>query len=276
MSLAHVLTLITILGSPVQALGKNPRVISLAPSNTELMFAIGAEDLLVGRTNRCNYPSKALEIPSVGSLFPANYERIVGLNPDLVLMIDGDIKVKERLKSLGLKILVIHPKTVRDIATSMRMLGKAIHRTKRAEVQSRRFLETLKPNVHTDKNRPKVLYEVWNQPLIIPGSQTFLADIIRRSGGEPIGERLAGSWPQVDIEWAMGQNPDVILVRALDRKKHFLTSPIWKETSAVKRRMVLVLPNEDVFTRPGPRVHEAIQWLSNEVSSPQIKANVIR
>ena len=276
MAIAHILTLITILGSPAQTLVKKPRVISLAPSNTELMFAIGAEDLLVGRTNRCNYPSKALAIPNVGSLFPANYERIVGLNPDLVLMIDGDMKVKERLKSLGLKILVIHPKTVRDIATSMRMLGKAIHRTEEAEVQSRRFLKALKPNVQTDGNRPKVLYEVWNQPLIIPGSQTVLADLIRRSGGAPIGEGLAGAWPQVDIEWAMGQNPDVIIVRTPDRKKYFLTSPIWKETSAVKKRMVLVLPNEDVFTRPGPRVHDAIRWLSNKVSSSQVKANVIR
>ncbi|MBV70202.1 MAG: hypothetical protein CMH52_02550 [Myxococcales bacterium] len=271
MVLAHILILITILSSPPQLNMDGLRVVSLAPSNTELMFAIGAEDLLVGRTARCNYPNQAESITNVGSLFPANYEKIIGLRPDLILMIDGDLKIKQRLQNLGLKIVVIHPKTVRDIADSMRLLGQVINRKKQADERSRLFLKALKPNGQTGKAAPKILYEVWNKPLIIPGPQTFLADLIRLSGGTAIGGQLTGSWPQVDLEWAMGQNPDFILVRDSTRKAYFLKSPIWKETSAVKKNQVLILPNEDIFTRPGPRVHTAIEWLSSQINSNQIQ-----
>ena len=269
MALAHLLILITVLSSPLQSTEKDLRVVSLAPSNTELMFAIGAEDLLVGRTSRCNYPSQAESITNVGSLFPANYEKIVSLRPDLVLMIDGDLKVKQRLESLGIKIVVIHPKTVREIASSMRFLGQITNRGKQADDRSQSFLNALK-TLDNSRTRPRrILYEVWNQPLIIPGPKTFLADLIRLSGGLPIGGQLSGSWPQVDLEWAMSQNPEFILVRNAERKTYFLNSPIWRETSAVKKNQVLVLPNEDIFTRPGPRVHTAINWLSHKLNTSQ-------
>jgi len=247
------------------------RVISLSPSNTELLFAIGGQDHLVGRTNRCDFPAAAAKIKSVGSLFPPDFERIIAERPDLIIMSDGNLKTRDKLRTLGVEVMVIHPRKVADIAKSMRRLGQALHRSHAADAIADKFEQDLRGMTATSINSEKVMYEVWHKPLMIPGPQTFLADIIRRAGGQPMKTTIAGDWPRVDLEWAISQNPTLILTQSPKRRRYYLNEKApWRAVNAVRQNRVYTVPDESHFIRPGPRVLEAIAWLRTILNS---KAN---
>ena len=242
----------------------SPRVISLSPSNTELLFAIGGQGHLVGRTNRCDFPAAATKIKSVGSLFPPDFERIIAERPDLIIMSDGNLKTRDKLRALGVEVMVIHPRKVADIAQSMRRLGHALHRSPAANAIADKFEEDLRAMTATSMNSERVMYEVWHKPLMIPGPQTFLADIIRRAGGQPIKTTIAGDWPRVDLEWAITQNPTLILTQNLKRRQYYLNDKTpWRAVKAVRKDRIYAVPDENHFIRPGPRVLQAIAWLKS-------------
>jgi iron complex transport system substrate-binding protein len=244
------------------------RVVSLSPSNTELIYAIGAQEHLVGRTNQCDFPPSSVNIPSIGSLFPPDFERIVAQRPDLVFMSDGNAKTRIKLQSLGLRVMVIHPKTIMDIAASMRILGRTLGRSQQAEVVAKQFEQTLRNITATTMSSHTVMYEVWHKPLMIPGAHTFLADIIRRAGGHPLDTHVTGEWPRVDLEWAITTNPNVILTQNPTRMQaYFDSNSPWKHVDAIRKRRVFTVPDENHFVRPGPRVVHAINWLKKIMNS---------
>jgi len=239
-------------------------VVSLSPSNTELLHAIGAQELMVGRTSYCDYPTSTQDIPSIGSLFPPDFERILSVRPNLVVMSNGNTKVRDRLRRLNIPVIVIHPKTVDDIADSMRRLGVAVGYETRAEHAAQAFEKRLMQLSKKGQGAISVLYEVASKPMRIPGQTTFLADLIRHAGGIPIGHADQGDWPMVNREWVLTRNPDVMLVTEQKRIKalNHPTHPL-RNLSAVKAGTVYVVPDPDLFVRPGPRVLDAIRWLIN-------------
>ena len=248
--------------SPAAPQGKAMRVVSLSPSNTELVYAIGAGDLLVGRTTKCDYPPAVRRVPSVGSLFPPDFERILAQRPDLVVMSDGNLNARKRIESLGIKVLVVHPRKVADIADSMRLLGNALGKKTAAEQAAATFAKNLADRSATKPTKLGVMYEVWHKPLMIPGSTTFLADLICRAGGRPIGGKLKGMWPRVNTEWAITADPSVVLTKSKARRTTYLAaSSPWRHVRAVKHGRVYIVPHEAHFVRPGPRVLSAISWL---------------
>ena len=254
--------------SPNPNEASDPRIISLSPSNTELLYAIGAGDLLVGRTSYCDHPPAAEAVPAVGSLFPPDFERILSARPTLIVMSDGNQKVRERLERLKLSVVVIHPRTVDDIADSMRQLGRAVGRETQANQAAKAFEAQLKGLSKLGASKTPVLYEVSPEPIRIPGQKTFLADLIRHAGGKPVGSDDQGDWPMVDQEWVLHADPAVILVSDNARRESLLgtTTPL-RTLRAVREKNVYAVPDSDLFVRPGPRVLEAIQWLSRTLNA---------
>jgi iron complex transport system substrate-binding protein len=240
------------------------RVLSLSPVSTELVYAIGEGGRLVGRTSSCDYPIEALSIPSVGSLFPPDYEKIIATKPDLILMSDGNIKTRERLESFGLSVFVLKPRDVAGISDAMRRLGRLLRVAKNADTAANLLEAAVKRVQVSPTVRPTVLYEVWATPLTTAGSNTFLADIIHLSGGRNLVESSTEDWPKLSIEWAITANPDIILTGRSDSYNLWTKGkrPAWRGTEAILKKNVFLVPNEDVFVRPGPRVVSAIQWLS--------------
>lgn len=252
-------------GRTVRLRAAPPRVLSLAPSHTELVFALGAGDRLVGRTPACDFPPAAAAVPPVGDLFPPDYERIVGAAPDLVLMLDGQVDVRRRLEGQGLTVAVVQPRTLPDVARAMRTMGRLLGID--GEPSAARFEAALAAASRpVAADAPRVFYEVGSQPLFGAGPGGFVGDLIRRAGAR---NALSGDaqWPRVSTEQLIAGAPDLIVVGNAARRDALKQDPppAWRALPAVKSGRVVAVPDADVFVRPGPRVLDGLRWLAAEV-----------
>lgn len=258
------------LGNRIE-LTKNPeRIISAAPNLTEIIFALGAGDLLVGRTNFCNYPEETNKIPVVGDMFHLNLEKIVDLNPDLIfLTVEGNTKeLYDKLKNLGLNVYVTNPKNLSGIKKSIRDIGEILNREKEADsiisdiekrmnkINSKRF------------QRQTAMFVVSFSPLIIAGKNTFIDEILSSVNLENIApEKSFSAYPMISREEVINKNPDVILLPSINFsiEKILEVYPEWKEINAIKKGKIIYV-DQDLFFRPGPRFIDAIEFLQKELS----------
>lgn len=228
------------------------RVLSLAPSNTEWVFALGAGDRLVGRTSRCDHPAAAAKVPDMGSLFPPDLERLALTRPDLVLMIDGLADVRAHFEQAGVPVMVLQPRTLAQMDDGVRRLAKVLG-TDAAPVLARQD----RPQKNSKKT---VIYLAGATPAYAAGPETFIADMIRHAGGQVLDLKLKGDWPKVPLERLALARPDLII--ASDAKVAAAIKaggPTWNATQA----KVIAPPDPDWFARPGPRVGQGVTWLAS-------------
>lgn len=242
------------------------RVVSLAPSHTEIVFALGAGDRLVGRTPACDSPAEAAKVPPVGNLFPPDYERIIGAAPDLVLMAGGQLDVRRRLEGQGLVVAVIQPRTLAAVADAMRTIGRLIGAD--GEPAAARFERDLAAATRAPgATPPRVFFEVGADPLFGAGPKSFVNDLIVRAGGR---NALGGDaeWPQLTTEQLIAAAPDVIVVGNPARRDAVKSDPPagWPALPAVATGRVIAVPDPDLVHRPGPRVIDGLRWLSGALA----------
>ena len=236
------------------------RVVSLAPSHTEWVFALGAQDMLIGRTDRCDFPPQASAISSVGTLFPPQLERILSGGPTDVLMIDGHLELKAQLRRFGVKVHDLQPHSLDEILTQVTHLGDLLgqpERAKRWVAQARSRLERL---THPTE-RPRVFIEIWGAPLTAAGAESFMGDLVRVAGGD-VYPRGLGAWPTVSLERLITYDPDVILLSTKALYHELMSDPSkpWRSLKAVRHKRLYLL--EGRLARPGPRVIDEIVWLN--------------
>lgn len=237
------------------------RIVSLAPSNTELVFALGAGDRLVGRTEACDFPAEAARVPSVGSLFPPDLERLLLRRPDLVLMIEGHAELRATLTAREIPVLVLQPRGIEGIFSNIRLLGRALALPTEAaalEARLRGDLAAIPPV----PGGPTVLYEVWPDPLTAAGPDTFTHDLLRHVGARNLVP--AGAWPQLSLETVVHARPDVIIASSKESAAAILGGrrPGLSSTPAARSGRVYVPPDPDWLVRPGPRVVHGVRWLA--------------
>lgn len=250
--------LFAILTLPAQALtdlagravppGNYRRVISLAPSNTELMYAIGWGDRLIGVTDMCDYPPEARRKPHVGGAENLSVEHILSLKPDLVLAIPSKAPALQQLsRMLKAPVVVLESDTLDSVAQNAEALGALMGPEGKAfATRYRRDLAGLKPA----KWHPNVFYLVWDRPLMSAGPGTFLDDLIRRAGGRNLATE-AGYRPFSEERLIAGA-PQVVLY----------PSNLEAAASRLKTRLPrarFVSLSADEVSRPGPRVVGAIR-----------------
>jgi iron complex transport system substrate-binding protein len=249
---------------------ENPhRLVSLAPNITEIVYALGLGDELVGDTDYCDFPPQAKNKPHVGTMVNPSLERIVALKPDLVLGTPeaNRRETADQLERLGIPLYGVTASTLAETLASIEDLGKILGcaakaRSLVAQMQAR--IARVEKRIE-GQPKPKVLFVVWYRPLITVGRSTFIADVIRAAGGIPIGENLKGEWPRLTLEELLPEDPAVIL---LPKGESFSPSleelqilPGWKDLRAVKeRRMYFV---SGAIERPGPRLVDALEELAN-------------
>mgnify|MGYP001048782604 CR=1 FL=1 len=239
------------------------RIVSLAPSNTEILFAIGAGDQVVGVTDYCNYPAEAQQKPKVGGFSQPNLEQIIALRPDLVLgtgMHDGVMKDLDRL---GLTGIIISPETVAEVFTAIERAGFAIGRDREAKALAESLRERFLA-VQRDvagKDRPRVLYQVWPDPLIVAGPGSFVDSVITLAGGENIAGDAARGYPQFSSEMVVIRDPEVILypkTHGSAEMADFPLRPGWESLTAVKANRLYSIDG-DMISRAGPRIVAAME-----------------
>jgi len=257
-------------------LAKPPtRIISLAPSITEMLFALGLNEEIVGVTEFCDYPPAALEKPKVGYSRP-NLESIVGLQPDLLLAPKSFMRVDllQKLEQLKIPTFVFAPQTVEEIMAHIQMLGRMVGRSHEGNAQTvelRKQISTLSQQVD-GLPRPTMLYVLNSNPLITVGPGSFIHHLIELAGGRNAAEEATTPYPRLTMEEVLRQNPD-FLVFPVGRFEGIPQSEQdtwkrWDTLNAVKHdRMFQV--QSDLLNRPGPRIIEGLKQLVN-VLHPEV------
>lgn len=273
------MTIIDGTGREVTLATKPERIISLLPSNTEILFAVGAGDQVVGVTSYCNYPPEASSRDQVGGITvqSISIETIIALEPDLVLTNPAQSEITETLTETGLTVIVLDPATLEDIYANIELVGRVTgHPAEAATLVAnlRNRTEAVKKAVAAipEEEKLSVFYEVWHDPLITAGPNTFIGQIIELAGGRNIFADLKEDWPQVSAEVVVTHNPAVIL--GPESHGSELTAekigvrPGWANIDAVQNDRVYLL-DPDAVSRPGPRIVEMLEEIARDLYPDQ-------
>jgi iron complex transport system substrate-binding protein len=242
-----------------QRSGKTEGVVTLSPALTEVVFAVGRGDRLVGITTACDYPPEVERIPRVTD-YRLNVEAVVAAGPSLVL---ADMTVNNpdevsRLESLGVRVERFTPTSVAATAEMIRTVGRLLGASEKgAEVA--RELESAGQRLASP---PKVVFTLGKDGLYVAGSDSLTADCVRRAGGEVTADHQAKFYP-ASRESVLFSDPDVIFTTG--DPKEFLEDPLWQSCKAVANRSVYHV-DASLATRPGPRLAEAIRVMSEVLS----------
>lgn len=244
------------------------RIISLAPSSTEILFEIGAGDRLIGVTDYCNYPKEALTKEKVGGFSNPNIEKIISLKPDLIVLYKSFPKevFNQLEKSLpNTSFIVLDPKTYEDVMKNIILLGKAVGKENEARKVYNNMLNgwlEIQKKVTSIKKSPKVLFLIWNDPFISVSPSTFLGDLLKKLKAKNIVENNEPEYPVLSLEYIVSKNPDIIIIGEMSgiSKDSIINHPILKNTNAVKNNKVFTV-NDDLVFRPGPRLVEGFKAL---------------
>lgn len=249
------------------------RVVSLAPSLTEMVYALGAGPTLMGVTTVCNYPEAARRLPKVGGMEDGgvDLERVLSLKPDLVIAIGlFQGSTVEALRRLGLRVEVVPSQSVEDVFVAANRLGTLLGREAAAKRltadMGRRIDRVRKATAALPKaRRPRVFYQVWDQPLMTATRDTLIGRLIELGGGVNVFGDLSGRYVQVSPEAVLKRDPQVILAPTTHSSrvdpKNLAKRPGLAGVAAVRTGRVHVLDG-DLVSRAGPRVAEALELVA--------------
>jgi cobalamin transport system substrate-binding protein len=248
------------------------RIVSLAPSNTEILFALGLGDKVVGDTEYCNYPEAAKTKPKVGGFSTVDIEKVVSLRPDLVLATHIHNKtVIPALESLGITVVALSPHSLNEVLSSISLAGKITGQDKEAaELVNNMNTQIKEITDKTQKlppgHRPKVFYVTWHDPLWTAGPGTISHDVINLAGGQNIAADITGD-KTIDLETVVNRNPEVIIVSVGMGTGEDLPWQYIKSESRLKNTEALLNGkvykiDGDLIDRPGPRIVEALEQMA--------------
>ena len=253
------------------------RVVSLAPSITETIYALGRGHWLVGVTDVCDYPPPARELPKVGGIAAPNLEQIVRLRPDLVFATAewNARDLLDQLERLGLATFALQPDSYGGVIDSILVMGRALA----AEQAGRRVVDDVQRRVRrvqelvAGRSRPGILYLIWADPLIAAGAGTDLDDLLGLAGGRNIVWERTGSYPRMNWEQVVARAPDVILLadHREDSERPATGSGdvppewhTWQAVPAIRTGRVLAVPSNTIL-RPGPRLGDGLARLARAI-----------
>lgn len=239
------------------------RVVSLVPSATETLIALGAAPLLAGRNDYDTEP-QVRGVPSVGGGLDPSVEKIVSLRPDLVIgwETSGRAELHDRLAALGIPMFSVKTEDTTDVFRSVRNLGRLIGRTRAADSLAstlRAQVDGVRASVR-GRPAPTVFFVGWYDPPMTAGPKTFVSQVIGVAGGRNAFDDQRALWPNVSIEEVVRRQPDFIVVpegeEGAAKLESLKTSPGWRELRALREGRAVLIPAE-LINRPGPRLGEA-------------------
>lgn len=248
------------------------RIVSLVPSNTEILFAIGAGKKVVGVTTNDNYPKEVKNLPKVGDM-TINAEKVVAQKPDIIFAssLNGKETI-DKLKKLGLNVLILDANSIKEVYQSIDLAGQVTNQLHQSdELVGKMEAEKLRIFREVARAKQSKTVKVWlesDPSLYTAGKGTLLNELVTIAGGDNVAKNLNG-WPQVSAEQVVTWNPDVIVSMYGD------TSTIrnragWSTIHAVKEKKITSI-DPDIVSRPGPRIIEAMHQLAKTFYPGQVK-----
>lgn len=264
-----------VLGSPPQ------RIISLAPNVTEILFALGLENKIIGVTRFCNYPQQAQTKNRIGGMIDPDLEKIIELQPDLIIAFRGNpLRLVRRLKDLELPVFVLEEgTTLQSVFVLIHKIGQITRKEKTAEdlvARLRDHFKRIETSLKHVENRPEVFINLYGKSLWTCGNKSFLNDLVMKAKGVNVAGDIPRSWFSYNREELIHQNPEYIVVISksdadfLEVKTWFTKESHLESIQAVQRGNIYFL-NEDLITRPGPRLFQALDQLAKILHPSIIK-----
>ncbi len=260
------------------------RIVSLLPSTTELMFAIGAGHLLVGSTEHCNYPMAAKKLRRIGGgmLHEISRETLLSLNPDLILCKwDSHQPLIESFERLNIPILAVGPDSLAELYDEATLLGKVTGH----EAEASSLIETMRKRVVAltawvdsmpREQRRRVFYEVWDEPLMTAGPNSFIGEMLAMGGMENVFSDMSVGYPKISDEVVLARDPEVILAPSTHRSQvsiEMLTRRQgWDRIAAVRNYQVFLIDGDQV-SRCGPRMLDALEAMIRVVYPDKLPKN---
>lgn len=280
----YPLTVVDGLGNEITIEKKPERLISVSPSQTELLFALGLGDKVVGVSNYCDYPAEALEKEKVGSAWTMNTERILELEPDIVFVYgEGEPAAVELLQQAGIVVMKYEPESIQEILDSIKTIGTVAGIEEQAEALIQEMETRRDEIVEKVKGAPplRVFYQLWDEPLMTGGKGSYIDELIRLAGGENIADDGLGAYPQYSVETMLEKDPEVYLAPAVLMSESGGVDVITEEdlkameesirnrpgyqdmTAVVNDRIHLLDP--DITSRPGARIIDALELFAKAI-----------
>jgi len=246
------------------------RIVSLAPSVTETLFALGFGNRLVGVTTYCDYPVEAQKLPKIGGFMSPSLEVIVAKQPDLVIGVSSatdPVKARE-MQRLGLKVTLISLVSINDILSSIKTVARLLGNPEAGEKLVRKItgqFDEVKKRIAPAPRRSTLL-AVGVRPLVAVGGKNFIDELITLAGGENIAGNAAQPWLNLPDEYVVAKAPQVIIEAGMESERSE-TAKHWadlRSIPAVKERRVYSSPSDKIL-RPGPRIGEGLEDIARLV-----------
>lgn len=260
------------LGRNIAVPEKIERAVSLAPSVTEMVFAVGAGDRLVGVTTYCNYPPEAARIGKIGDTQTPNIEKIIALKPQIVLVsTDSQLEAFSRtLAEQGIAIYVMNPKSLDDVFRNLTQLGQLFGTSDEADETARSLAGRASSVRHQandlreaeSREKPRVFVQISNEPLFTIGKDSFLTELVERAGGMSVTRDVPSGYPMLSKETAAALDPDVIFLSDSDDNRE--PNPVFRNSKAIETGRVYRI-NADIISRPGPRLVDALEEIATKL-----------
>jgi iron complex transport system substrate-binding protein len=246
---------------PERANGRPLRVVSLMPSLTEDLFAIGAGREVVAVSQDTDYPAEAAKLPAVASFSSIDAERIVRLHPDLVVGIAAQARLVADVARAGLHVELLDDDTYAEIFTTLARLGALTGHAREADALVRSLHTRTAALVRRlPRDRPATFIVLETSPIVTAGTSSFIAHLVELAGGTDAA-RVADAYPRFSAEALLAAQPDVIVADRYTSLPALLSAPPWNALRAVRNGRVYVLDDPDILERPGPRYNQGLAWL---------------
>ncbi|MGB5924882.1 MAG: cobalamin-binding protein [Dehalococcoidia bacterium] len=253
------------LGRLVAINGTPQRIISLAPSNTEILFALGLGDKVVGVTMYCDYPPEAQDKEKVGDYYGPDIEKIIALEPDLILATDFHrFDLIPALEEQELAVFAVAPQTLEDALDSIQKIGEITGREAEAAQLVNGMgskIEEIEEQTKEFEEKPSVFYITWHDPMWTVGRNTWIDDLINVAGGVNIFSENFEGGAMVQIEWVILHDPEIIITSEWSYD-WALNATELASTNASQTGRIYTF-DDDLAQRPGPRLVKGLEWFAH-------------
>lgn len=244
------------------------KIVSLAPNLTEIVYALGLGDNLVGNTFLCDYPEEAKKIEKIGNFNAPNIEKIISLKTNIVLATEGNPKDKlNTINNLGIKVIYFKADSIHDLAAEIIKLGSYLEKKEKANFISESILKSYN-NLKSSKNNLSFLFALQFNPVYSFSDNTWLGDLFKQAGFKNIVGSSLIKYPKITNEFLINHKPKIILAGTLDGKNYQESLNIQKINienifGEKAKSIKLIIVPKDILVRPGPRIVEGIKFLES-------------
>ncbi len=255
---------------------KIERIVSLAPNLTEIVYAVGAGDQLVGDTEYCDYPAEAKSVAKIGDTMHPSVERIIALKPQVVLVSTASQleAFTKQLDQQKIAVYITNPSSLDEVFHSITVLGELFGHSEQAAIIAanlRKRADAVKPRISGIKP-VSVFYQVAGEPLYTIGRDAYLTDLVKRAGGVSVTTDVPGAFPRFSDEAALAARPDAIILPtggAMGTANSSVAAPLLNSPAVRNNRVYKI--NDDHLSRPGPRLVDGLEEMARALHPEAFK-----